>query len=316
MQIWTGDQAAPHFPHGCAVTIGNFDGVHIGHKHILESLKKEAGQRGLATVLMTFEPSPKEFFASQSGAGTMSLRVTSLQDKLKLLVDTNCLDGIWILPFNQNLATISAQQFIDQVLLHTLDVRFLLIGDDFCFGADRKGDIALLKQQKHFETQAMPSILVQDRRASSSDIRMALQQGEFEQANRILGHEFFISGTVIEGKKLARQLGCPTANIYSGWSHYPLNGVFAVEVVGNFGRKAGVANLGLNPTVSNTPEQKLEVHLFDFDQDLYGQQLTIFFKKKIRNELKFPDLETLKKQMHQDEREARAYLLSLGRKYD
>ncbi len=316
MQIWTGDQAAPHFPQGCAVTIGNFDGVHVGHKHILERLKKEAGQRGLATVLITFEPSPKEFFACQGGADTLSSRITSLQDKLKLLVETGCLDGIWILPFNQNLAAISAQNFIDQVLLRTLDVRFLLIGDDFCFGADRKGDIALLKQQKHFETQAMPSILVQDRRASSSDIRMALQQSDFEQANHMLGHEFFISGTVIEGKKLARQLGCPTANIYSGWSHYPLNGVFAVEVVGNFGRKSGVANLGLNPTVSHTPEQKLEVHLFDFEQDLYGQQLTIFFLKKIRNELKFPDLETLKKQMHQDECEARAYLLSLGRKYD
>ena len=316
MRIWTGNQTPPNFPDGCAVTIGNFDGVHLGHKHILERLRQEARNRNLATILITFEPSPKEFFALENDASFFPQRVTSLKNKLELLIQTDCLDGIWILPFNRELATQSAQSFIDKLLKNTLDTRFLLIGDDFCFGANREGDINLLKQQTGFDTLEMPSILVQDRRASSSDIRHALRQGDFQQVNTILGHDFYISGTVIEGKKLARQLGCPTANVQIDRIHYPLNGVFAVEVTGKFGCKGGVANLGLNPTVSRTPEQKLEVHLFDWHENLYGHEISVNFLKKIRDELKFPDLDSLKKQIQQDGQVAQAYLISLGRKYD
>ncbi len=316
MQIWTGKQPPPNFPKGCAVTIGNFDGVHLGHKHILERLLQEARARSLATVLITFEPSPKEFFALENDADYFPKRASSLRDKLKLLIQTNCLDGIWILPFNQELAAQSAQDFIEQILINALGTRFLLIGDDFCFGAERQGNLKLLQQQTYFETQETPSILVQDRRASSSDIRHALQQGDFEQVNTILGHDFFISGMVVEGKKLARQFGFPTANIQIDRIHYPLNGVFAVEVTGKFGRRGAVANLGWNPTVSKTPEQKLEVHLFDYSGDLYEQEITVHFLKKIRDELTFCDLDALKTQIHQDGQNAQAYLSSLGRNYD
>lgn len=316
MRVWVKDRPSINFESGAAVTIGNFDGVHLGHKQILEQLRQEATRKALPTVLITFEPSPSEFFAKIDRREKQPKRITALSDKLALLQQTHCLDYVWVLPFDQNFAAQSAQSFINDVLINTLNTQFLLIGDDFCFGSDRLGNITLLQEQTGFETQAMSSILIQNKRASSSEVRKTLASGDFEKAKVILGHDFFISGIVVEGKKLARQLGYPTANLKIEQIYYPLNGVFVVEVEGKFGKRGGVANLGLNPTVSNTKEQKLEIHLFDFDENLYGEVITIYFLKKIRDELKFPNIESLKSQIYQDGQEAQTYLLSLGRKND
>ncbi|WP_434778347.1 bifunctional riboflavin kinase/FAD synthetase [Neisseria sp. Ec49-e6-T10] len=312
MQIWLGPKNIPCFEQGCALTIGNFDGVHLGHKHILRRLKDEAITRQLPAVLLTFEPHPKAYFAKKAGHQPPA-RLSSLRDKLQLLEDTHCLDAVWVLRFNQQLANLSATSFIDKVLLSTLKTRYLLIGDDFKFGAERQGDINLLKQQTQFVTDVTPSILVQSQRASSTYIRDTLTDGQLDNAARTLGHDFFISGKVKHGAKRGRTLGYPTANIHLQKALYPLGGVFVVEVTGSFGKRGGAASLGLNPTVSNTKEQKLEVFIFDLHEDLYGQNITVHFLKKLRDEVKFDSLESLKAQIEQDELEARHYLSTLKR---
>lgn len=306
MDIWFGLSRKPVFNQGVAVTIGNFDGVHLGHLHILQRLKAEADRRGLPSAAIVFEPQPPEFFARKL-ATPMPYRVSPLRDKLALLEASSCLDAVWVLRFNQRFADMPAQAFIDNLLLGGLNTRYLLVGDDFRFGKGREGGFSLLQNQSGMITERTPSVLVEDVRVSSTAVRRALAEGELETAKSLLGHSYVLSGHVKHGAKLGRTIGCPTANIHLPDHRYALSGVFVVEAEGVFGRKRGVASLGVNPTVSDTPRQKLEVHLFDFAGSLYGQRIRVHFLHKLRDETRFDDVESLMKQIHADMDAARSW---------
>ena len=299
MKIRLGQRHAPDFPQGTAVTIGNFDGVHLGHKHILQQLKRKADELGLPVVVVVFEPQPKEFFARKSGRA-LPYRITPLRIKLDLLRQTGCVDAVWVLRFNQAFADMPAQAFIDGLLRRDLNTRYLLIGDDFRFGAGREGDFEMLRAQTDMQTERTPSVIVEDIRTSSTAVRHALSDGLLEYARKLSGHDYILSGKVKHGKKLGRTINAPTANVQLPPYHYALNGVFVVEAEGRFGTQRGVASFGFNPTVSNNRSQKLEVHLFDFDGNLYGERLRVRFLHKLRDEVKFDSIEALKAQIEQD----------------
>ncbi|MBR6877632.1 MAG: bifunctional riboflavin kinase/FAD synthetase [Neisseriaceae bacterium] len=305
MKIWLGNKL-PERTQGSAVTIGNFDGVHLGHRHILQRLKTEAKARQLFSVAMIFEPQPREFFATKS-AQLSPFRLSPLRDKLRLFKQTQCVDAVWVQRFNHAFADLSPTQFIQDILLTQLNTQFLLVGDDFRFGKHRNGDFALLQQQNEFVTENTPSILVADARASSTAVRESLAVGRLDLATQMLGHHYTLSGHVKHGAKLGRTFGCPTANVHLPHYRYALSGVFAVEVSGSFGRKRGVASLGLNPTVSQTLQTKLEVHLFDFSGSLYGQRIEVAFLHKLRDEQKFANLDELKQAIMHDINVARMW---------
>lgn len=298
MNVWF-SSPPPAQARGSALTIGNFDGVHLGHLHILKKLKAEARVRNLAATVLVFEPQPTEFFSRQSGRAA-PFRLSPLRDKLRLLEQIGCLDTVWVQRFNADFAAQDAQEFIDRTLIGALDTRFLLIGDDFRFGRERTGGFELLQSQSRFVTESTPSILVADIRASSTAVRQALQQGRLDTARRILGHDYTLGGRVKHGAKLGRTIGCPTANISLPAHRYALSGVFAVSVSGRFGTRHGVASFGTNPTVSDTPQAKLEVHLFDFSGCLYGERLEVSFLHKLRDEVKFADIDEMKRQIWAD----------------
>lgn len=299
MKIWFGRHIRPDFPRGSAVTIGNFDGVHLGHLHILQRLKQEARSRGLPVVVVVFEPQPQEFFARKSGR-ELPYRISPLRCKLQLLRETGCVDAVWVLRFNQAFAGMAAQTFIDSLLRETLNTKYLLIGDDFRFGAGREGSFELLQSQPGMVTECTPSVLVENTRASSTAVRKALSDGRLEHACKLLGHSYTLGGRVKHGTKLGRTIGSPTANIQLPQHHYPLSGVFVVEAEGSFGTRRGVASFGLNPSVSKSRRQKLEVHLFDFQGNLYGQRLNVRFLHKLRDEKKFDSIEDLKHRIWAD----------------
>jgi len=306
MNIWFGQQLpAPLLP--SAVTIGNFDGVHTGHRHILERLAREAQARQLHSVAIIFEPQPNEFFSRQANR-PLPQRITPLRDKIQLLQQTGSVNSVWVQRFNPQFAAQTAEQFIQTILRAQLNTRYLLIGDDFRFGKGRGGDFSLLDAQRDFETERTPSILISGERASSTAIRQALQTGDVAAANQMLGHPYTLSGHVKHGKKLGRTIGCPTANLHLPPYRYPLCGVFVIAAHGTFGTRYGVASFGRNPTVSSLPTQKLEAHLFDFADQLYGQRLRIDFLHKLRDEAKFPGLPELQAQIAADIAQARDWL--------
>ncbi|MCP1661024.1 bifunctional riboflavin kinase/FAD synthetase [Neisseria perflava] len=305
MNIWLGQHHAPQFAQGAAVTIGNFDGVHLGHKHILQQLKRKADALNLPVVAVVFEPQPKEFFARKL-AKPLPYRITPLRTKLDLLRQTDCVDAVWVLRFKQEFADIPAQEFIDKLLRRDLNTKYLLIGDDFRFGAGREGDFDMLSRQSDMQTERTPSVIVEDIRTSSTAVRQALSDGRLDYARKLSGHDYILSGKVKHGKKLGRTINSPTANVQLPPYHYALNGVFVVEAEGSFGTRRGAASFGFNPTVSNSRRaQKLEVHLFDFEGDLYGQRLSVRFLHKLRDEEKFDSLEALKAQIMRDMDNAR-----------
>ncbi|MCF7529151.1 bifunctional riboflavin kinase/FAD synthetase [Neisseria lisongii] len=307
MKIWFGQRRAPDFLQGSAVTIGNFDGVHLGHQHILQQLKRKADELGLPVVVVVFEPQPKEFFAKQN-ALLQPYRISPLRTKLELLAQTGCVDAVWVLRFNRRFAAMSAQDFIDRLLRQRLNTRYLLIGDDFRFGSGREGCFEMLAACPDMQTERTPSVIVDDIRTSSTAVRQALSDGLLPYARKLSGHDYVLSGKVRHGKKLGRTINAPTANIQLPPHHYPLSGVFVIEADGAFGTRRGVASFGLNPTVSSSSRQKLEVHLFDFDGNLYGCRLNIRFLHKLRDEAKFDSLDDLKEQIRQDIAAARAWL--------
>ena len=298
MNIWLGSNLSPT-QHASAVTIGNFDGVHSGHLHILQRLKNEATHRGLQSVVVIFEPQPNEFFARQHHRSPIA-RLTPLRDKLQLLQQSQCVDEVYVLRFNHQFAQMPASSFIQTILRERLNTRYLLVGDDFRFGQARTGDFDLLRRQPDFITERTPSILIAGERASSTAVRQALNTGRVDQARQILGHDYQLSGRVKHGKKLGRTLGSPTANIHLPPHHYALHGVFVVEATSPWGKHQGVANFGSNPTVEQTHSPKLEVHLLDFQGNLYGKRLSINFLHKLRDEQKFASLEKLVQQIHAD----------------
>jgi len=292
-------------PAPVVLAIGNFDGVHLGHAALIRQLVAAAERLQLAPTVLTFEPHPREFFAPESAPA----RLTTFREKLELLSDLGVRQCM-ISPFNAAFAGLSADEFIEQVLVRGLKLKHLIIGDDFRFGRGRAGDFELLKaagQRFGFTVEAMQSVTLDGERVSSSAVRRALAAGDMAHAARLLGRPYIIDGQVAHGDKIGRQLGFATANIRIKHNPLPMTGVFAVEVRGLGDQPLpGVANLGIRPTVGGT-RPLLEVHLFDFDRDIYGAHLSVRFVHKLRNEQRFPNFDALKAQIAADAVTARAF---------
>ncbi len=290
---------------GSALTIGNFDGLHLGHRAVLEQLKQHAAQRQLQTTVMTFEPTPQEYFAPQSAPP----RLQRLRDKLVELRKLD-VDQVLCLRFNRQLAELSAAEFVERILVQGLGVRHLVVGDDFRFGNDRAGDFDFLQaagQQAGFDVVNTCTFDHGDKRISSSRIRQALALGDLQSVKQMLGRPYHICGRVAPGQQRGRTIGFHTANIHLHRAVSPVKGVFAVRVSGlGDGPLQGVANLGTRPTVDGS-YFVLEVHLFDFNDDIYGRYLDVELCKKLRDEKKFESFESLRKQIEADALEARAY---------
>jgi riboflavin kinase/FMN adenylyltransferase len=301
---------------GSAVTIGNFDGVHVGHQAMLARVRKAAASRGLQSCVLTFEPHPRELFAP----GQAPTRLTSLREKLELLAVYG-VERTHVSRFSREFAAMPAASFVDRVLIGTLGARWVLVGEDFRFGAKRGGDIPLLRDMGErigFEVEVMPEVLHGSTRVASSAVREALRSGDLEAAQQLLGRAYAISGRVVHGDKLGRELGFATANIRLKHNRAPFTGIFAVRLHGTgagfeAGARNGVASLGVRPTVKAAGASPLlEVHLFDFSGELYGRHVRVEFLRKIRDEEKFPDLDTLKAKIAGDCEAARKILLEMG----
>lgn len=298
-----------------ALTIGNFDGVHLGHQAMLARLKDAAHRLGVTSCVMIFEPHPREFFAPDKAP----TRLTSLREKLELLAVAG-VERVQICRFNYDFAKIHAEDFIVRILKHGLGVRWILVGDDFRFGARRAGDFTMLESFSAscgFEVEEMPGYIVDGLRVSSTAVRTALAEGDLALVKRLLGRSYSISGRVVDGEKLGKKIGFPTANIQLKHNRPPLSGIFAVEVHSSaavFSPSAvrGVASLGVRPTIHESGNPVLEVHLFDFDCDVYGEHLRVYFLHKLRDEEKYPDLATLAKQIERDVENARAFFGSFS----
>jgi riboflavin kinase/FMN adenylyltransferase len=286
----------------CALTIGNFDGVHRGHRALIERVTAKARELTLPSCVLTFEPHPREFFAGDRAPA----RLTRLRDKLELLAAAG-VDRTHIARFDSRFAALDAERFIDQVLKKGLGVQWLLVGRDFRFGARRAGDFSSLRD-KGFALEAMPDVQFEGSRISSSAIREALAAGDFALAERLLGHPYTLSGRVAHGAKLGRELGFPTANIVLRHPP-PLSGIYVVDA-GE--RGPGVASVGRRPTVNPVEAPLLEVHLFRETRDLYGEHLRVRFHKKLRDERKYDDLATLREAIARDAAQAREYFATHG----
>jgi riboflavin kinase / FMN adenylyltransferase len=289
-----------------ALTVGNFDGVHLGHQAMLAELKRAAARLGLAACVLTFEPHPREFFAPDKAP----TRLTSLREKLMLLAELG-VDRVHLCRFSYAFAQIAAEDFIERILARGLGARWLLVGDDFRFGARRGGDLAMLRQagpRLGLEVAAMASVVQDGERVSSTSVRAALAAGALDRAARLLGRAYSMSGRVVRGDGLGRKLGFPTANIQIRHNRPPLTGIFVVELagVGKAPLKA-VASLGVRPTVRQQGAPALEVHVFDFDGDLYGRHVRVDFLHKLRDEEKYADLATLTRQIALDVENAKRF---------
>lgn len=290
------------------LTIGNFDGVHLGHQALLRMLVSKARALGLPAVVLTFEPHPREYFTPSAAP----VRLASLREKLLLLTAAG-VDRVYVCRFDARLAAVSAEAFIDELLVAGLGVRHLIIGDDFRFGSRRRGDFELLTEvgaRRGFAVEAMPTLEQDTLRVSSSAVRAALAQGDLAQAARLLGRPYSIAGRVVSGRKLGRTIGFPTANIPLRHRRPPLTGVFAVSVEGLAGTQiAGVANVGVRPTVADSLRANLEVHLFDWAADCYGAHLRVHFQHKLRDEMRFESLSLLTEQIARDAEAARTWFV-------
>lgn len=288
------------------LAIGNFDGLHLGHRALLERLTAHARRLGLPAAVMTFEPHPRELFTPEQAPA----RLTSLREKLALL-EACGVEEVFLLHFSRKLAGLTAENFIEQVLVRGLAVRHLIIGDDFRFGKGRAGDFGMLQaagQAHGFGVEAMHTIEIGGERVSSSAVRDALGAGDLEHAARLLGRPYNISGRVVHGDKIGRKLGFPTANIQLKRKRVALTGVFAVTVSGLDKRHLpGAASLGVRPTLGFGLRPVLEVHLFDFDQTIYGAHVTVHFLHKLRDEAKYDSLEALTAQIARDVQATQAY---------
>lgn len=290
----------------CVATIGKYDGLHLGHQHVVESLRAIAKARNLPSVVILSEPHPEEYFAGDKAPP----RLSRFQDKVDFLL-SNGVDAIYKMTFDKALCELSALDFIQQFLVDGLHVSTLIVGDDFRFGHKRSGDFSLLQEkglELGFEVLREEPCLVEGERVSSTLVRQALMQGDFKAVRNYLGRNYVITGKVEEGKKLGRELGIPTANLMLESSKLPLHGIFSVKVQHEDRTLLGVASVGYNPTVENIDIPKLEVFLFDFDEDIYGETLHVEFVQKLRDEKTFDNLDALKTQMEKDIEEARLSL--------
>lgn len=291
---------------GCVLTIGNFDGVHLGHQEVLQQVTEKAAQLGLPSVVMTFEPQPLELFAGEKAPA----RLTRFRDKYVQLSRLG-LDRLLCVNFNAEFAHLTAEDFVHRLLVERLGVKFLVVGDDFCFGRGRKGSFAMLQEaglKAGFEVVSTQSFCVSESRVSSTAIRQALAEDNLNYAASMLGRTYSVSGRVSHGQKLGRTIGFPTANIPLKRRVSPVSGVYVVQVKGLKSTPVGgVANIGNRPTV-NGVRQQLEVHLFDYQGDLYGQQLDVELLHKLREEKKFDSFNALKNQIEFDAQAARVWL--------
>jgi riboflavin kinase/FMN adenylyltransferase len=307
MRVFRGIPARADRP--IALTIGNFDGVHLGHRAMIARLSEAARSRGLPAAVMTFEPQPQEFFAPDQAPA----RLTSLREKLDLLRQCG-VACVYVCRFDYAFAQLTADDFVTHVLRDGLAVKWLLVGDDFRFGARRAGDLVYLKSmapQTGFDVEAMGSVVVAGARVSSTAIRACLEMGDLDSAQRLLGRRYAITGRVVDGDKLGAKIGYPTANVQLKRLKAPLSGIFVVEVEGLGPMPLpGVASLGVRPTVKERGRPTLEVHLFDFDEHIYGKRIAVNFLEKLREEQKFADLETLTEQIRRDAAAAREYFVT------
>ena len=304
MRLTRGIPAAAAGP--TALTIGNFDGVHLGHQAMLAEVKRAAVRLGVPACVLTFEPHPREFFAPDQAP----TRLTSLREKLELLADCG-IEQVHLCRFDYRFAQITAEEFIERVIAHGLGARWLLAGDDFRFGARRAGDLVMLKQiapRFGMELSAMASVMQDGERVSSTAVRRALAAGELARAERLLGRAYSISGRVVRGDGLGRKLGFPTANVQMKHNRPPLTGIFAVRLHGAAaGPLRGVARLGVCPTVKQQGAPVLEVHALDFEGDLYRRHVRVEFLSKFRDEEKYADLAELTRRIALDVENAKTY---------
>ncbi|MCK5902115.1 MAG: bifunctional riboflavin kinase/FAD synthetase [Cocleimonas sp.] len=289
---------------GCVASIGNFDGLHLGHQKLLDQLTQKAQQLGLPCTLISFEPLPAEFFMA-----TPPSRIYPLRDKVRLLKQLG-VDHYLCLRFNEKLANMTAEDFIQRILFDQLNVRYLVVGDDFRFGKQRKGDFKLLQsmgKKVGMEVHDTPTCHALGQRISSSRIRNHLAKGEIDQSIALLGLPYQLSGRVKQGEKRGRTIGFPTLNLSLPAAIAPARGVYAVKVQGlDQVVYQGVANLGTRPTVSGS-EVRLETHVFDYHGDAYTQHVTIQLDTFIRAEQRFPSFDVLKQHIINDVETAKAY---------
>lgn len=305
MRLIKGIQGLPIFQDGCVLTIGNFDGVHLGHQAVVKKLSEKGRELKLPVVVMIFEPQPLEFFLGENAPP----RLTRLREKA-IQLNKLPVDDLIIVRFNKQLANFDPEGFVGQFLVKGLNVKHLVIGDDFRFGKSRKGDFDLLKKQGGiygFTVEDTGSLLAEGERVSSTLIRKVLADGDLERAKKLLGYGYSVNGRVVHGDKRGRTMGYPTANILLFRKNVPISGVFAVTVTGiDNSEYEGVANLGIRPTIDGDKKISLEAHLFGFDQDIYGKNVTVQFIKKIRSECRFRSVDELKAQIVNDVAEAKA----------
>ncbi|HAT40025.1 MAG TPA: bifunctional riboflavin kinase/FAD synthetase, partial [Polynucleobacter sp.] len=289
---------------------GNFDGVHRGHRALLQELVGGAKERGLDSCVITFEPHPKEFFLPEQAPA----RIFNLRDKLAALAEIG-IDRVVVEHFNSAFAKLSPEEFVSEIFVKKLNAKWILIGDDFCYGAKRAGNFSNLKaagEKYGFEVSSLQTIEENGTRISSSALRAALASGDMKQTEKLLGRPYGISGHVIHGQQLGRKLGFPTLNLaVANHLHHrkpATTGIFTAQVLGLADKPLqAVASLGVRPTVEDEGRVLLEMHIFDFNSDVYGKIITVELLEKIRDEAKYPDLETLTKAIAADAAHARNY---------
>jgi riboflavin kinase/FMN adenylyltransferase len=291
------------------VTIGNFDGLHQGHKKIIQEMKNISKNSSAKTMVIFTEPHAKEFFSMDKDIMEQPARISPWRDKFKNLENEN-IDFAFFLKFNKFLQTMSPEIFIEKVL-GSLNIINLMIGDDFRFGQDRKGDFLMLKdwsKSQGISLSKLPTFSIENRRISSTWIRETLSLSDFSTTKKLLGRPYTFEGKVVHGNRLGRSIGFPTANIWLPKNNLPIRGVFSVKISIDMSEFEGIANIGIRPTVGGT-SPVLEVNIFDFKKEIYGKRLKVEFVKKIRDEKKFESLDDLKKQIAKDVNTAKEQLL-------
>lgn len=305
-------QVLRHFPltlaEPCALAIGNFDGLHLGHQALLAKLTETAKRQQLKSAVMTFEPHPREFFTPDQAP----TRLASLREKLERFADAG-VEIVYLCRFDKKFAALSSEDFIEKILLQSVNAKTVLVGEDFRFGAGRRGGVEDIANAG-LNLISLPQVNLAEadiqQRVSSTRVRNALATGQLEVAKSLLGRAYSISGKVVRGAQLGRKLGFPTANVHMRHERPALTGVYAVKLDGI----EGVANLGVRPTVSGVPKLLLEVHLFDFNGDLYDRHVHVEFFQKIRDEMKFDGLPALSAQIAKDVQVARQFFKDFGKK--
>ena len=291
---------------GCVVTIGAFDGVHLGHQAVVKHLLDKSRELDVPSTIIVFEPLPREYFAPLGAPA----RIMSFREKFRAFAELG-VDRLMRIRFNESLRNMSAQRFLQDIFVDGLGVRFIVLGDDFRFGNDRQGDIEFIRAQgpRHgYEAGPTPTRSIDGERVSSTRIRQALEAADFVEAERLLGRPYTISGKVVYGRQLGRTLGAPTANVELHRLRAPLSGVYAVQVSGpGLENAPGVANVGFRPTVDDSIKANLEVHLLDRQIGLYGQHIDVTFRHKLREEERFGSVDELKLNIARDIQNAQAW---------